>query len=168
MAVTEGQFAPPALTAQEGDVWIRLSAGGVRQRYEWKMDKVDAAQPAAMGWVGYPPQGGAQGLHFAKFSVAQYHGQWVGAQAGLAIPVPVPNAAASWTLVHNLAYRLVDITCIRALDDWTYDPGTQTWTDPEFATRPITIVMPKMVMATVTATQLRFEEPVRGLALVRR
>lgn len=167
MTVTESQFAPGVAASAEGDIWIRLTAGGHRQRYQLMEDKLEG-QNATLAWVGFPPQSGAVGLHLAKLSAQQYHSQWVGAQHGLAVAISVPNPAATWTISHSLAYRLVDITCIRALDDWTYDPGTQAWTDPQAGARPATIMVPRLVLATLNATQLQFVEPVRGIALVRR
>jgi hypothetical protein len=170
--VTESQFAPSVATAQEGDIWIRLHGVGIRQRYEFMLDKTSAALPAANGWVGYMPQAGGVGLHMSKFGpatpIGQYQSQWVEAQQGLAIQINVQNPVTPWTISHNLAYRLVDITCIKAEDDWTFNPSTNLWTDPQAATRAPTILMPRMVKASNNVTFLHFVEAVRGVALVRR
>jgi hypothetical protein len=169
VTVTESQFPP--MGAQEGDIWIRLHGVGIRQRYEFMLDKTSAAQPAANGWVGYMPQAGGIGLHLAKFggAVAHYQGQWVEARQGLASVFHFPDPLLTWTIPnHQLAFRFVDITTIRAQDDWTYNAATESWTDPQIATRPVTIMMPRQTLATATGVLLSFAEPVRGVALVRR
>jgi hypothetical protein len=166
--VTVSEGATPPAGPVEGDVWIRITAG-IRQRYVFGWDKLSEAAAPVLTWVGFVPQGGGIAAHLAKQSAANAHGRWNNPADGLAFVFNQIDPQPSWTILnHGLAFRLLDVTIIRALDDWTWNPATSQWTDPQAAARPATIVMPRRMLASATGVILQFAEPVRGIALLRR